>query len=122
MFLEIGRGGKMEPIPPKSLAGAVECVSLWAGDNDHATVGRLCAGALGVFLDSTKKLPKYNPLKEQPLEYGHRCLDRLLSAGIVPVRIYEEGAKCLAEMARLIPSEQEVSAAENFTPLADAAG
>ena len=115
MQLDLGNWGKMEGEAPNSLATAFEFVTLWAGENDNSTIGRLCAGALGIYLDKTRKLPKYNPAKNKPLEYGFTCLDRLLAAGIVPVAIYEAGAICLADMATKIPSEEEVVEVENFT-------
>ena len=115
MLLDMGVWGKIEGKAPASLAIPFEFVSLWAGETDHAVIGRLCAGALGVYLDSLKRLPKYKPTKEKPAEYGYRCLDKLLQAGIFPTNIYQAGAICLADMATKIPAEEEVKDVENFS-------
>ena len=107
-------GGDLDLSSP-SLATSFEFVSLWTSESDNARLARLCAGALGVCLDHVRKLPKYRAGKSSPLEYGHTCLDRLLSEGIVASVIYEEGVKALSFMATKIPTEQEVDEKANFT-------
>jgi hypothetical protein len=107
-------GGELDMTAP-SLATSFEFVSLWTAESDNASLARLCAGALGACLDHTRKLPKYRPGKSTPLDYGHTCLDRLLSEGIVASIIYEEGVKALSFMATKIPTEREVEEKANFT-------
>ena len=108
-------GGEIETQTP-SLATCFEFVSLWStkGD-DTAELGRLCSGAIGVCIDHLAKLPKYNPSKHRPSSYGHICLDRMLSRGISPSEIYQEGMKCLSMMTSKIPSQKEVDEKVNFT-------
>ena len=115
MILDLGSMGQVEAAQPDSLAVCFEFTSLWAGESDSAVIARLCAGAIGIYIDKTAKLPKYRPFQHKPLEYGHTCLDRLLSRGVLPKCIYEAGAKCLADMATQIPTEAEVKEQINFT-------
>ena len=115
MLLKLGSWGDLKAEAPQSLATCFEFVSLWAGEEDHATIGRLCAGALGLYLDAHKRLPKYRPLKQKPLEYGYLCLNRLLENGIPPNSIFEAGSLCLIDMAAKIPTEKEVEERENFS-------
>ena len=117
MILDLGLMGQIETAKPESLAVAFEFTSLWAGETDSSVIGRLCAGAIGIYIDKSARLPKYRPFVHKPLEYGHTCLDRLLKAGVLPAIIYNQGAKCLADMAKQIPTEKEVKEQVNFTPL-----
>ena len=108
-------GGELEIRSP-SLATCFEFVSLWSTKGeDTAELGRLCAGAIGVSIDHLSKLPKYNPAKHRPSSYGHICLDRMLTRGILPSEIYQEGIKCLSLMTSKIPSQDEVDEKVNFT-------
>ena len=116
MILNLGQMGQIETAQPQSLAVAFEFTSLWAGESDSSVIARLCAGAIGIYIDKSARLPKYRPFTHKPLEYGHTCLDRLLRANVLPTMIYEQGAKCLADMARQIPTEERVKEQANFTP------
>ena len=118
MQLDLGPFGQYDTTKPESLAICFEFTSLWAGQTDSALIARLCAGAIGIYLDTKAILPKYRPFDQKPLEYGHKCLDRLLQRGVPPRRIYDAGAKCLADMAIQIPTEQEVKEQANFSPSA----
>ena len=115
MDVELGTWGKLTGQPPKSLAIAFEFVTNWAGEENTAQICRLCAAAIGVYIDQMQKLPRYRATKETPGEYGYRCLEKLLAAGITPKTIYREGGKLLAHLSTLIPQDQEVTEAENFT-------
>ena len=115
MIIKLGILGEKKTEQPKSLATAFEFVSLWAGESDNSVLARLCAGAIGLYIDGLKILPKYKPFSEKPLEYGHKCLDRLLEKAVYPPVIFEAGTMLLAHMATLIPAEQEVKEAENFS-------
>lgn len=115
MILDLGPMGQLQTQTPDSLAVAFEFTSIWAGESDSSVIARLCAGAIGIYIDKSARLPKYRPFTHKPLEYGHTCLDRLLKANVLPGTIYEQGAKCLADMARQIPTEAEVKEKVNFT-------
>ena len=113
--LELGKWGKLNGQDPQSLAIAFEFVTSWAGEENTSTVCRLCAGAIGIYLEGYKRLPKYRPMKESPAEYGYRCLEKMLAAGVLPKYIYQEGGKALTQMTTLIPTDEEVTETENFT-------
>ena len=83
MILDLGPMGQIDTAKPDSLAVAFEFTSLWAGENDSSVIARLCAGAIGVYIDKSARLPKYRPFTHKPLEYGHICLDRLLQANVL---------------------------------------
>ena len=92
-----------------NLASCMEYVTLWISNADNpAILARICAGAIGLAIDKTAKLPKYRAGIHKPLEYGYICLDRLLEAGITSNVIYEEGTKCLTFFADALPKEEEV--------------
>lgn len=116
MNIDIRQFGGLIDIQSPNLATCFEFVSLWSTrGEDTAELGRLCAGAIGVCIDHAAKLPKYNPAKHRPSEYGHICLDRLLNRGVSPGQVYEEGIKCLSLMTSKIPSQKEVDEKVNFT-------
>ena len=120
MQLNLGPFGQYDTQKPTSLAVCFEFTSLWAGQTDSAIIARLCAGAIGIYLDKRAILPKYRPFDQKPTEYGHKCLDRLLERGVPPRYIYDAGAQCLADMATQIPTEAEVEEQANFTASAPA--
>ena len=100
-------------VRPASLAICMEFVSIW-GSAENARLLRLCAGALGVYLDHESILPRYRAIKSSPLEYGFTILDRLLSKGVTGEKIYELGSLCLVDMAKAIPTSEEVERKEDF--------
>lgn len=101
--------------PPESLAICFEFSALWSGDLDLSQQARLCAGALGVVLDKTARYPKFRPLNDTPMSYGHKMLERLIRDGATPQTIYQEGTKALITMAGSIPTNQEIEEKVNFT-------
>ena len=111
MEVKLGKYGDIKLKAPRSLATCMQFTALWAGDNDRAVLAQLCAGALGVCCDP---LPIYAPSASAPLDYGFMVLEELLNAGIAPSKIYKLGSECLALMAGKLPSEDDVTEAENF--------
>ena len=113
-MINLKKWGDME-IKNPSLATSLEFVSLWATvHNDISQLARVCAGSIGVCLDYSGKLPKYKPAHHKPLEYGHICLDRLLSAGIPSSTIYLEGTKCLTQMSSALPTDEGIEEKTDF--------
>lgn len=112
MKTNLAKIGDVELRAPQSLATCMQFVALWAGDCDRATLVQLCAGAIGVCCG---ELPRYIPSNSAPLDYGYQALEKLLSAGCTPSKIYQAGSECLTMMASKIPSEDEVTEAENFS-------
>jgi hypothetical protein len=112
MKTRLAKKGDVELSAPHSLATCMQFTALWAGDLDRARLSQLCAGAIGVCCGS---MPRYIPSNSAPLDYGYQCLEELLQAGCTPTVIYQVGSDCLALMAAKIPSEDEVTEAENFS-------
>ena len=100
--------------PPKSIATCLEFITLWSNE-DPVKLLRLCAGAIGVALDSEAIYPAYKPLKHDPLSYGRIMLERLLDDGVQATHIYSGGSASLVEFAKQLPSEQGVEEKANFT-------
>lgn len=100
---------------PPSMAVCFEFAALWSDDLDQSAHARLCAGALGVVLDSTARYPKYRPLQSTPMIYGYKVLEALLRDGATPNVIYSEGTKALICMAAVLPTNEEIDKKANFT-------
>lgn len=98
---------------PASLAVCLEFMTIW-GSAEDARLLRLCAAALGVYLDHLAIFPKYKPMKQTPLEYGFTLLERLLENKVAPEKIYELGSLCLMDMSKTLPSSKEVEEKEDF--------
>ena len=109
------KGIELELKPAQSLAICFEFSALWASDQDEALLARLCSAALGVCLDHMARYPRYNPLRDKPLEYGFKMMDRLLGDGWTPSLIYEGGSRALLLMSQKLPSSEEVEDTVNFT-------
>jgi len=108
-------------VRPSSLATCLEFVTIW-GESEGVKLLRLCAGAIGLYLDNTALFPSYKPLKEDPLVYGRKSLEALLKDGLTPTKIYEYGSICLKDLYNAIPLEEKVEEAANFTVSADTGG
>lgn len=114
-IITIPKLGQIEIDPPESLAVCFEFAALWSSDLDQSQQARLCAGALGVVLDKTARYPKFRPLSDTPMSYGHKVLERLIRDGATPQTIYQEGTKVLITMAGCIPTNEEIEEKVNFT-------
>jgi len=113
--LDLKKLGTHEPQIPKSLAVCLDFISIWGSDPNRAQLGRLCAGAIAVCVDQAKCLPAYPTNTGDPISYGYKIMDRLLSAGVKPGYIYETGSDLLIKMMEKIPKESEVEEKANFT-------
>lgn len=100
---------------PKSMATSLDFVSIWGAEPNRAQLGRLCAAVIAVCVDHARVLPSYPVATGDPIAFGHKCLDRLLEAGVGAGDIYEIGSQLLVEMIKEIPSEREVEDLANFT-------
>lgn len=107
--------GTLEINAPQSMAICFEFAALWSDDLDQSAHARLCAGALGIVLDSTARYPKYKPLQSNPMVYGYKMLESLLRDGSTPHDIYTQGTKALVCMAAVLPTNKEVEEKANFT-------
>ncbi len=100
---------------PKSMATSLDFVSIWGSEPNRAQLGRLCAAVIAVCVDHARVLPSCPVATGDPIAFGHKCLDRLLGAGVSAGDIYEIGSQLLIEMIKEIPREQEVEDQANFT-------
>jgi hypothetical protein len=120
MQLELKKLGKVEARLPDSLATCLDFVSIWGSDPSRAQLGRLCAATIGVCSDHAKVLPAYPVATGDPIAYGHKIMDRLLDAGVVPAYVYTMGSELLIKMIEELPKEEEVEDKTNFsTPLGE---
>ena len=100
---------------PKSMATSLDFVSIWGAEPNRAQLGRLCAAVIAVCVDHARVLPSYPVATGDPIAFGHKCLDRLLEAGVHAGDIYEIGSSLLLEMIKEIPREEAVEEHANFT-------
>jgi len=119
MIRQLGKFGTIEITPPKSLAISFEIISVWSSNPDQATLGRLCASAIGICTESKPFLPSYRPERDKILDYGFRCLERLLEKGITASQIYNVGLECLMLCSDKLPNEEEITDIENFSSSRD---
>lgn len=99
---------------PASLALLFEFAIAWSLSEDAITNARLCAGAIGIYIDEIALLPKYKPLKQTPLGYGYQCLERLLDLKVSGSEIYEQGTRVLTDMASQLPRSEAIEEKKDF--------
>lgn len=114
-YLQLGNLGQCQKSKVESIATCLEFGSLFAGETDKAKLARLCAGAIGIAVDKSARMPKYRPFRDEPMTYGRKCLEILLESGVYPSKIYESGTLILVEMLTAIPREEEIEEQANFT-------
>jgi hypothetical protein len=113
--VDLKRLGKNISLQAPDLGTCLEFVTLWAtSSGDSALLARLSAGALGVCIDHTARLPKYKPALHNPKEYGHICLNRLLEYGVTSGTLYEQGARALQFMADKLPTDEGIQQQTDF--------
>ena len=113
--VDLKRLGNSITLQAPDLGTCLEFVTLWAtSSGDSALLARLSAGALGVCIDHTARLPKYRPAIHKPKDYGHICLNRILEFGIGSGTLYEEGAKALQFMANKLPTDEGIQQQTDF--------
>lgn len=115
MEITLGKLGSAEPKAPKSLATCSDFSMLWGANLDPSQLLRLCASAIAVCLDHKYILPKYPAIKGNPIEFGHKVLERLLDNGITPTLIYQHGGLCLGLMQKCMMPLYEADESVNFT-------
>jgi len=115
MELDLKKLGKHESRLPSSIATCLDFVSIWFSEPNRAQLGRLCAAAIALSVDHARILPAYPIASGDPIAYGHKILDRLLSNGVPPSAVYEMGSAVLIEMMQVIPTEESVEERANFT-------
>jgi len=115
MKKHLGKFGEVEFETPDSIATCFEIVTLLSTNPDSGTLSRLCSCAIGICADKAAILPSYRPLKEKPLDYGFRVLERLLERGCNANHIFDIGMQCIMMMSEKIPSQEGVDENINFS-------
>lgn len=101
--------------PNINTASCLEFVLTWGQvSEDTAGLLRVHAGAIGVALDEYQLLPAYKPERDKILNYGFKCLERLLDQGVSTDEIYKAGGQVLQYMLERIPKQKEVEKKESF--------
>lgn len=98
-----------------ALSTCFDLVSHWTDSQSRAVTGRLCAMAICICADDMR-LPKTRHLVNVD-DYGTKCLNTLLNAGVDVNQILEQGMACIEIMAKALPTTAEVKETENFTEL-----
>lgn len=112
MDIKLETFGTVECTKP-ALSTCFDLVSMWSDDLTRSTMGRLCAMAI-CQCGNDHRLPKIRHVVNTA-EYGSKCLDMLLGAGVPVSQILECGMQCIGLMASALPSASEVKETENFT-------
>ena len=110
----ISLGGELGDLPcslPMSFSIRLDLVSSWVPDIPRPHLARLCAAAIGV---STSLDCRYNISQGDPVQYGGKVLDLLLSKGVSATKVYEYGPKLLTALAESLPQETEVEETAAF--------
>ena len=116
MKINLKKLGIHDPVKPKSMATCSDFVMIWgSGGINQAQSLRLSAAAIAVCLDGSRVLPAYNIKTGDPIEFGHKVLDRLFAAGLTFSEVASFGSHCLALMVQGIDFLNEVEEKENFT-------
>jgi hypothetical protein len=79
-----------------ALSMCFDVVSLWSDNQNRSQMGRICAMAICVCLDDYR-LPKVRHLVDVA-QYGSKCLDTLLGAGIPVNEILNVGMVCIGKL------------------------
>jgi hypothetical protein len=112
MFRNMTTFGEVTFVRP-SLSTCFDLVSMWSDEQSRSVTGRLCAMAICVCGDNAQ-LPKQRHIVDVH-QYGSKCLDTLLGAGVSIPEILDLGMQCITLMANALPSQSEVAETENFT-------
>lgn len=113
MKINLQTYGEIECSLP-SLAICYDIVSMWSGNQDRNIMGRLCSLAICVGIKD-RRFPQYTIKMTDPIGYGGKCLDFLLVSGVPVNQIIEHGLQLITWYAQMLPSEEDVNTAENFT-------
>jgi len=115
MQINLKKLGIHTPIKPRSMATCSDFVMIWgSGGINQAQNLRLSAAAIAVCLDGSRVLPAYNINTGDPIQFGHKVLDRLFEAGLSFSDIVGAGSHCLGMMVQGIDFLNEVDEKENF--------
>ena len=106
---------------PKSLASIFELITSWSENPDRAALGKICSAAIVLSIE-VSNAPKYNPMKQNVIDYGREALEFLLKNKVGIGQIYSFGSFALSEMIKELPNSEEVEEAQDFLSVQKEAG
>ena len=116
--ITLGKLGAVEVTKPRSFSVVSDLCAEWNETATRAKLARLCAAAIGVCWDrdnNDKSPPVYDTTAADPIGYGGVVLDWLHAQRAPMSEVYQSGGAIMSELFGMIPTEDEVLQAENFT-------
>jgi len=108
--------GEIKLSEPRSLVSISDISAEWSGQTSNAKVSRLMAATLGLSWsrENSLKAPLYDVSTGEILGYGGVVLEFLIGKGVAPADLYRSCPSLIVDLLELLPSEKEVSKAEEF--------
>ena len=116
--IKLGKLGTVQCVQPASFSVVSDLCAEWNETATRAKLARLCAAAIGVCWDrkkNEKNPPIYDTTAADPIGYGGVVLDWLYTQGAPMSSVYEAGGILMSHLFGTIPTEDEVTKAEDFT-------
>ena len=104
--VKLGKLGEVACLPPASFASIVDLIDEFRPDTPRRKRLRACAAAIGICTI---------------MEYGTRVMDSLMRDGVTLATIADVGSVLISDCIESLPSEDEVTEAEDFSEAAKAA-
>jgi hypothetical protein len=111
--IKLGSFGDVELSRPDSMASAIDIVFEHSAAGGRARFARLCAAAIGVSCRSLGA-PRYSVGDCDPIAYGARLQDWLITRGVSLADLMNSGTEALLFLTAELPSEEEVERREDF--------
>tara|TARA_R110000824_G_scaffold8173_1_gene37016 strand:+ start:2726 stop:3097 length:372 start_codon:yes stop_codon:yes gene_type:complete len=118
--VKLGKLGEVACLPPASFASIVDLIDEFRPDTPRRKRLRACAAAIGI-CTRVETLPKYRAERSDIMEYGTRVMDSLMRDGVTLATIADVGSVLISDCIESLPSEDEVTEAEDFSEAAKAA-
>lgn len=116
--IDLGKLGAVAVVKPQSFAAINDLCAEWVDVAGRAKLARLCAAAVGICWDhdkTNKGPPRYSVEAADPVAYGGAVMDWMYRREISPALIYPAGRELVDWLFGHIPTEAEVSEAEDFS-------
>jgi hypothetical protein len=116
--IDLGKLGEVAVAKPRSFAAINDLCAEWTDTASRAKLARLCGAAVGICWDydvQPKGPPRYSVEAAEPVAYGGAVIDWLYSKDISPALVYPAGRELVEWLFGHIPTEAEVTEAEDFS-------
>ena len=111
--------GQIQIQRPKSFAAVYDLMNCYHNSLDQPNkIGRLVCAAVGMCWSEDnegKKPPRYNIAACDPIAYGGEIMDWLAKQQTPVEPIYLLGHNFISEVAKMLPSNDEVEQAKDFS-------